>query len=195
MEKLTVAQAELVGKAFEEHGGLVAQVARKFAGKNAEQGDLESYLNEKFMEAVLRFDAEKGGSLGAYINTRLRQHALNYLKSAYNQHRTDVTPFSAMVKEGEDGEEGSEDHLTALKDETINIAEDLVKGDAVGNTLATLFEHATDLQKRIMQVYMQEKVKPSYTQVGKAVGVHHETVKRELKKLAKITTFDVTVLG
>ena len=196
MKKLTVEQANLVGKAFKEHGKLVAQVARKYAGKNVDKGDLESYLNEKFIEAVLRYDSTKGCTLGAYLNSRLGQHALNFIKSAYAQQRQATTPFSRFEEvngEGE-GEEGGLDHLDILKDTETDTAEQAVKNEAVSTAIKALCEGATELQKRIMDVYLKAEVKPTYTQVGKAVGVHHETVKRELKKLAKLTNFDVSIL-
>lgn len=192
MERLTETQSLLIGEAFAEHGKLVTQVARKYSGKGsiAEFGDLESYLNEKFIEAVLRYDASKGCSLGAYLNTRLSQHALNYINSAYASYNSVSTPFSTF--EAEDEDDGSFSPYVIADD--YDLQAEVVKGSEVSDTLAVLFKNATDLQKRIMCAYLKADVKPTYTQVGKAVGVHHETVRRELSKLAKITDFDITVL-
>lgn len=193
MNALTVEQSNMVGNAFMEHGSLVTQVARKYKGKNAEVGDLESYLNEKFIEAVLRFDPSKG-VMGAYINKRLSQHAINYINSSYNQYRTETTPFSTIEGANGEGEEGDIDAMDLLKDE-VDIANEVVEKDETLTILGQLFADATDLQKSIMQVYLKAEVKPSFTQIGKAVGVHHETVKRELKKLRNKVDFDFTSLA
>lgn len=192
MEKLTEQQSLLVGDAFVEHGKLVTQIARKYSsrGSIAEFGDLESYLNEKFIEAVLRYDASRGCSLGAYLNTRLNQHALNYINSAYAGYNSVSTPFSTF--EASDEDDGSFSPYVISDD--YDLQADVIKGNEVKETIAVLFKNANDLQKRIMCAYLATDVKPTYTQIGKVVGVHHETVRRELAKLAKLTDFDINVL-
>jgi predicted ArsR family transcriptional regulator len=74
------------------------------------------------------------------------------------------------------------------------LEETAIKQMEVKRAVSEMLANATDLQRRIMEVYMKAEVKPSFTQIGKALGVHHETVKRELAKLAKTTAFDASLL-
>lgn len=187
---------DMIAKAFCEHGKLVKQIARKYAGTQGsriELGDIESYLNEMFMEACLRYDETKG-SLGAYLNARLNQHARNFIKTSYHKSTLAHDTFSAIDGGNEeDGEDTPTFEETKLTD-GVYLEDTAIKQMEVKRAVSEMLANATDLQRRIMEVYMKAEVKPSFTQIGKALGVHHETVKRELAKLAKTTAFDASLL-
>lgn len=196
MEKLTVQQAELVGEAFEKHGYLIKQVVRKFTSNKESRldaGDLESYLNEKFIESVLRFDASKSNNLGAFLNVRLTQHALNFINTGYAQHNAVSELFSVIYAKAQDiSDDGDVEPFEVTDD--FDLEGDVVKRQEIKRVLGVLFAKATDVQRRIMEYYLKAEGKVSYTQVGKALGLHHETVKRELAKLARMADFDLSLL-
>lgn len=196
MEKLTAKQAELVGNAFEKHGYLIKQVVRKFTSNKESRldaGDLESYLNEKFIESVLRFNASKSNNLGAYLNVRLTQHALNFINTGYAKYNAVSEPFSAIDAKAQDtSDDGDVDPFEVTDD--FDLEGYVLKRQEIKRVLDKLFTKATDVQRRIMEYYLKAEGKVSYTQVGKALGLHHETVKRELAKLARMVDFDLSFL-
>lgn len=195
MENLTVKEQEFVTEAFLKHGSLVKQIARKFANGDSrlEATDIESYLTEKFITVALKYDPSKMSNLGAYLNSTLTRHAINYTKSAEATSTKVNTPFSTF-----DSDENGEDDAPSFEEtrltDGILFADDLERVEHITSTLDKLFAQATPLQADIMRAYLTIEGKASYTQIGKMVGKHHETVKRELKKLAQLTDFDFTVL-
>lgn len=189
---LTQTQMDFVTEAYLEHGNLIKQIARKYAGKQFDATDIESYLNERFTKVALAFNPAKSNNLGGYLNKVLAQRADNFIKSKEGKFNTRNKTFSAL-NEGGNGEDKPMFEETKLTDGVY--LETTVHRDAhVSEVLDCLFANATELQQRIMNAYLNAEGKASYTQIGKAVGVHHETVKRELKKIAKLADFDFTVL-
>lgn len=194
MEKLnlTAQQMDFVTDAYLEHGSLLKQIARKYAGKVHDATDIESYLNERFTKVVLAFNPAKSNNLGGYLNKVLSQRAENFINSKEGKFATRNKAFSA-INEGGNGEDKPLFEETKLTD-GVYLETTVHRDKHVSETLDCLFTNATEQQKDIMNAYLNAEGKASYTQIGKAVGLHHETVKRELKKLAKLANFDFTVL-
>lgn len=190
---LTAKQMDFVTDAFLEHGKLLKQVARKFANQMYEATDIESYLNERFTKIALSYDPTKTKKgLGAYLNAVLTRHAINYINSKEAGQSRVTKTFSAL-NEGGNGEDKPLFEETKLTS-GVYLETEVHRDKHVQETLDCLFANATDLQKDIMNAYLNAEGKASYTEIGKAVGKHHETVKRELAKLAKLANFDFSIM-
>lgn len=189
---LTAKQMDFVTDAFLEHGKLIKQIARKFANKQFDTTDIESYLNERFTKIALSYDPTKSSNLGGYLNYWLTKRAENFLNSAEAGYAKVNRTFSAL-NEGGNGEDKPMFEETKLTN-GIHLETEIHRDKHITETLDCLFANATPLQQEIMNAYLNAEGKASYTEIGKVVGKHHETVKRELKKLAKLADFDFTIL-
>lgn len=196
MNKLTVAEQNIVTEAYLKYNHVIKRIAVQYAngGKKYNISDVESYLNERFIGAVLKYDTTKHVNMEVYLQLVLTRHADNFTKSAQTLNTKKFTFFSgieATMQNNNDGDEGGIEGMIS-KDEALEVT--YYRNSHVTETLELLFAKATDLQKRIMQAYITFEGKPTLTQIGKLTGIHHQTVKRELAKLAKLVEFDLSVL-
>lgn len=142
--------------------------------------DFDSELSEELWNAYKSFDSGKGCSLDTWVNTRLRQRACRYIKSR-------ETKFYRVTGKGS---EDSEDTLISeFVEPTLTDGSVLEKKKEADQRqlIDFLLDRANDpVTTLIVTKYAElQNGTMSITALAKALGLHHELVKRKLRALSR----------
>lgn len=140
-----------------------------------------SKLNFAFYKAVRDFSEERTANFGAWITTKLDQAAKDIMRRREGTYRK-------RVKFIEQGSDGDEDAATSRIPDDYNLEDCILnKKEADKRQLISfLLESAKIQNDPTMTAIIEEFPRyKSITALGKALGLHHEVVKRKLRGLSR----------
>ncbi len=149
--------------------------------------EFESTLCEEFYLKYAHFDPQKKDSFTAYMRVVLTQRAMRMAGRKETEFYRKEELFVGQEDSSEDGDDVAVE--LEIVDE-FNLEEYVAskaehKTDADKRQLINALSKNTDsVTKKIITEYLRsENAKP--TAIGKAIGIHHQVVKRKVKKLAR----------
>lgn len=154
--------------------------------------ELKSSLSEEFYLKYKSFDSKRRNNFQAYMRVVLTQRAQREVERREGKFYKNVTTASQMVEDDDEA-----DFFEMIPDEfdleEYIISREEIKTDADKRQLINaLTENSDPVTKRIVtEVLSGTEARP--TAIGRALGIHHQTVIRKLKYLSK--KFDETLYG
>lgn len=147
--------------------------------------DLRSYLNEEFFKLLGKADESRGDK------------EMFYKQALFSKARRYFTEEQGVKLEREVGvgdysdytEQSFTRNISVSFEEEVISTRDLPVSDGVKEVLT----HCTEVQKRIViEIVTNDEVHnktglPSVSKIGRALGLHHEKVRRELRGLQNIS--------
>lgn len=178
------------------------EISKRYAaGTDIPYEEYESSLSEEFYLKYNMFDSEKRDNFGAYMRVVLTQRASRVANRTERKYYDSMMFYEAGMV-GDDGETQEID-FPYIKNRDIPLSvshEDIQFSWAVEEQVINDMENKTDADKRelidalitnsdsltknIISEYLKsEDANP--TGIGKKLGIHHQTVIRKLKRLAR----------
>lgn len=175
-------------KQFNSFYPTLRQISLRFAkttGIPAEE--FESTLCEEFYIKYAHFDPQKKDSFTAYMRVVLTQRALRMASRKETEFYRKEELFVGQEDSSEDGDDVAVELEIAddfdLEEYVVIKSEHKTDADKL-QLINALTKKSDSITQRIVTEYLRgEHTKP--TAIGKVVGVHHETVKRKIKQLAR----------
>lgn len=168
------------------------QIARRFSETTRiPYEEFESSLCEEFFTKYDSFDPKKRNNFSAFMRVVLTQRAIRVTKRKEGIYYENVGYIEDLKSEDdEDGQVDFKDDYD-LEDDLIRRSE--IKTDADKRQLINALVRDSDQTtiNIVREVLAGTDAKP--TAIGKALGIHHQTVTRKLKYLSR--KFDESIFG
>lgn len=181
-------------KKFNNFYPTLKRIARRFSKTTpVPYEEFESSLCEEFFVKYEDFIESRNSSFSGYMRVRLTQRAIREAKRSEGKFYRGIEYIETRTFINEDGDEVVEDFEDNF-DLEKHVVECLYrKTDADKRQLINaLSENADPDTKRIVSEYLRsDDARP--TAIGKALGIHHQTVIRKLKYLSR--EFDENKFG
>ena len=172
-------------KQFNSFYPTLKNIARRYSrATDIPYAEYESSLCEEFYLKYAAFDPEKNPSFEGYMRVRLTQRAT---RLAGRKERRFYD--NAYFYEGQAVDEEIEDPEYELADEFdleehVITQEELKTDEDKLQLINALTKETDDATKAIVQEYLRgEHARP--TAIGRAVGIHHQVVRRKLNSIAR----------
>lgn len=176
-------------EAFQSFEKVLDATARKFSAEFKEDySEVRSLINFEFWEAWKDYDDDIGCvSFETFVSRRLKFRVIDFFRSKERQffrgmNRLEGMPSAATFDIPDEFD---------LLDNLINRSETRTDSDK-RQLIDVLTENSDPLTTAIINEYLSD-LKANPRRIGRKLGVHHVTVTRRLKKLAK--NFDPTKYG
>lgn len=165
---------------FKEFEGVIRNISYSYSTRyKIPRDELISSLNLELWEAYKKYNKEAGTTFNTFANMLLNRKAIDIVRGKHGGYARRV--LTELIIKDDDGEEQS--ILDQLEDITSSFEEEIIKKE--------------DQRQLILYLVGQDKTDPVTTAIvtnfgkhdsiralGKALGIHHETVKRKLRKLS-----------
>lgn len=162
---------------------LKVHIAMVVKGRRGDEHDAEEAFDETVMDLAKRDDVEK---FGEALSAALRKSRLMVERGNVRREKR----YRVSVDQTEEQDDGSCTAMYVLTDD-VSAEEEAIrnltqKKDAQKRQLlSSLIDPAKVTDRETMAIVSQFPQYSSITALGKALGIHHEIVKRKLRKLSR----------
>ncbi|WP_185819946.1 sigma-70 family RNA polymerase sigma factor [Salibacterium salarium] len=175
-----------------KYRSLVTSISSKFSRRgNIPYEDFESNLLEELWESIKHFDADKECSLKTWVNIRLRQRSIDMIRDS--KEKTYYERFHHYSLYAETDEDTG---LESLLEEKESAEQSVIYKNKEADQ-RQLIDFLCDPDKvtdpTTTAIVAEFSQHDSITALGKALGIHHETIKRKLRRLSR--NFDSDKFG
>ncbi|GAA0840637.1 hypothetical protein GCM10008915_36600 [Bifidobacterium pullorum subsp. gallinarum] len=170
---------------------LAEMIAKRFCRTSrVPYEELESQLSEEIWIAYLKFKESKGASLSTWMNTRLRDRAKRVVSRNEGKH---YARMICITDYGEGDQKSSHDESNARTFEVVdgncNVEKEALlfadKKEADQRELIDfLVNDPSQVDHDTTRIVSQFYKYSSIAALAKALGMHHEVVKRKLRRLS-----------
>ncbi|WP_068616504.1 sigma factor [Paenibacillus tuaregi] len=148
-----------------------------------------SCLNEELWRAFQTFDESKGCSLNGWVNRLLEQAAIRLIKSKEGSYHRNVFNLIDADKSEERGNSAPTlEPCTEPEFVEERVFQRMRKKEADQRQLIDFLIHSGPpdaTTTAIVEAFKTAPASASDTAIAKSIGIHHETVKRKLRKLSR----------
>ena len=173
--------------------GKVHQVSKRYANEtNIPVEEFISHLSNELWHCIRNFDPHKGASMDTWVNMILRRKAIDLIRGADGNYYKVVTLETEPA-----GCHNTEDYrigfLEKIQDPRDFVDEFFRKNERDQRQLISFLTDPSKVDAETTAIVSNFHRHKSITALGKALGLHHQTVKRKLRKLSR--NYDPNIFG
>lgn len=174
---------------FEKYKPVIRRIAVRFSRVNGvPMEEILSQLHEELWLASMKFDETKGACFDTWANLKLRDRAKRIISRKEGTHYSKTSCFSSYGSNNEDDEDTPMFEVADVNTVEVVVLERYAKKKAdqrqlIDFLLQSGVPDATTTV--IVEAILLAPASASDTAIAKSIGIHHETVKRKLRKLAR----------
>ncbi|WP_433943657.1 hypothetical protein [Paenibacillus sp. SN-8-1] len=174
---------------FEKYKPVMRRIAVRFSRVNGVPiEEILSQLHEELWIASTKFDETKGACFDTWANLKLRDRAKRVISRKEGTHYSKTSCFSSYSLTNEDDEDAPMFEVADVSTVEIVVLERYAKKKADQRQLIDFLVHSgvpDAATIALVEAYLSAPPSASDTAIAKSIGIHHETVKRKLRKLAR----------
>jgi hypothetical protein len=156
---------------------------------NIPENEFRSYLNNRFWIAIKTFESGNGANFNTWFYYNMRQGISRVVRSKLRKvYSLEELTLDSSTDEGDFTEK---DKLIALHRTEETVFNIKTKEDQ--RQLISFLTDPDKVDEITTLIVINFDKFDSITALGKALGIHHETVKRKLRKLAR--NYDESIFG
>lgn len=174
---------------YSEFKPLAVQIAKRFCRTSrVPYEELESQLSEEIWIAYHKFKEDRGASLSTWMNTRLRDRAKRAVSRREGKHYARTMCATDYFDTNEDNDSNA--RTFEVMDLNCNVEEEALfyankkKADQL-ELIDFLITDPRQADCDTTRIVSQFSNYNSIAALSKALGIHHEVVKRKLRKLSR----------
>jgi RNA polymerase sigma factor (sigma-70 family) len=166
---------------YESFKNIISKIANeKTIGTDFPKTEMISALNKDFWKLSLKFNENKSENFGSFIKATLRKRAIDLIKCSNGTYYRRVKSILDESREEEDDDENAP--TFEVIDESENVEQKVMEADQ-RQLIDFLLSKANARTTAIVKAFLDGE---PITAIAKSLGInHHETVHREIRKLAK----------
>lgn len=177
---------------FDHFKSMVSNIARKYSRTSAVLRDeIVSELNERVWWCAKNFDKQKSTDVVSHFKLHLARAAIDVTRKKNGTYVKRSIPLDTTAEENAATFESASDF--DLESYVVDRVSGEIKTDHDKRQLIEALTNNSDaLTTAIVKEHLSPE-QPSARQIGRKLGVHHYTVTREIRKLAK--NYDASQYG
>ncbi|MEC1349127.1 hypothetical protein [Bacillus licheniformis] len=177
---------------FQHYQSIVVKIATDFSkARTIIKDDLISALNERLWQCIETFNVTTANNLDSVITFHLKRKAVDVVRGKQGTYVAKRIPIDTTAEENAATFE-SDSGFDLESFVTSKVSGEIKTDHDKRQLIEALTSNSDALTTAIVKEHLSPE-QPSARQIGRKLGVHHYTVTREIRKLAK--NYDASQYG